>query len=91
MMMLAFAAQRARADHFSGADITYECLGGNQYRITLDLFLDCAGAPLTPQTLYFTNNCGVSFSLPNVPLVQTEEVSQLCGSQLLNSTCNGGT
>ncbi|MBK7945334.1 MAG: hypothetical protein IPJ85_08520 [Flavobacteriales bacterium] len=62
----------------------------NQYRITLDLYLDCAGAAITPQTLNFSNNCGATFSLGNVPLVLVEEVSQLCGSQLANSTCNGG-
>jgi hypothetical protein len=89
--VIAVWSSRARADHFAGADITYVCLGANQYQVTLDLFLDCSGAPMIPQTLYFTNNCGVSFSLPNIPLVQTNEVSQLCGSQLLNSTCNGGT
>ncbi|HRD53018.1 MAG TPA: hypothetical protein PKY96_10270, partial [Flavobacteriales bacterium] len=80
-----------RADHFSGANITYVCNGGNSYTITLDLFLDCAGAPITPHALNFSNNCGVNFTLNNIPLVATNEVSQLCGSQLLNSTCNGGT
>ncbi|MBK6343826.1 MAG: hypothetical protein IPF41_14895 [Flavobacteriales bacterium] len=88
---LALGFTAARADHFSGANITYVCNGGNSYTITLDLFLDCAGAPLTPHALSFTNNCGVNFTLNNIPLVQTNEVSQLCGSQLLNSTCNGGT
>ncbi|MFN3874633.1 MAG: hypothetical protein ACK4L7_01810, partial [Flavobacteriales bacterium] len=81
----------AHADHFSGANITYNCVGPNQYTITLDLFLDCSGAPITPHALSFTNTCGVNFTLNNVPLVETTEVSQLCGSQLLNSSCNGGT
>ncbi|MBK6829587.1 MAG: hypothetical protein IPG92_02075 [Flavobacteriales bacterium] len=83
----------AEADHFAGASVTYQCTGvpANQYLITLDLYLDCSGVAITPQNISFTNSCGVSFSLTNVPLVLTEEVSQLCGSQLANSTCNGGT
>ncbi len=81
----------ARADHFSGATISYECLGGNQYRVSLDLFLDCAGSPITPHTLSFSNNCGVSFTLANLNPISVTEVSPLCPSQLANSTCNGGT
>ncbi|HRF80656.1 MAG TPA: hypothetical protein PL070_11275, partial [Flavobacteriales bacterium] len=57
---------------------------------TLDLYLDCSGAALTPQNLQLSNDCGVNFTLTNIPLVLTEEVSQLCPSSLANSTCNGG-
>lgn len=80
-----------RADHFSGASITYECLSGNQYRIYLDIFLDCGGTPAQPQTLRFLSDCGVSFDIPNLNYTSFTEVSPLCASQLANSTCNGGT
>ena len=88
--LLAFA-DPVLADHFSGASITYDCLGGNQYRINLDLYLDCAGVPITPQTLYFSNNCGVVFSQNNLNPISVTEVSPLCPSQAANSRCNGGT
>ncbi|MEO8591090.1 MAG: hypothetical protein ABI432_17050, partial [Flavobacteriales bacterium] len=81
---------RAKADHYSGGSITYDCLGGNNYLVTLDLYLDCAGAALTAQSLSFANTCGVNFTLANIPLVASEEVSQLCPAQLPNSSCNGG-
>ncbi|HRH69219.1 MAG TPA: hypothetical protein PLB89_06925, partial [Flavobacteriales bacterium] len=87
---LAWMPQCARADHYSGANITYECLGANFFRVTLDLYLDCSGTPLTPQTLSFTSDCGVSFTQASVPVILTEEVSQLCPASLPNSTCNGG-
>ena len=80
-----------RADHYSGASITYACQSGNQYKIYLDLYLACAGTPLTPQSLYFTNACGVVFTLNNLVPISTSEVSPLCPSQLANSTCNGGS
>ncbi|HRH36976.1 MAG TPA: hypothetical protein PK760_01440, partial [Flavobacteriales bacterium] len=83
-------SHRASANHYAGADITYECVGVNQYRVTLDLFLDCSGAAITPQSLTFANDCGVTFSLANITMVSNQEVSQLCGSQLANSSCNGG-
>jgi len=81
----------ARADHFSGASITYQCTGGNNYTIFLDLYLDCSGAPVTPQTLYFRNSCGVDFSIGGLTPVSVLEVAPLCPTQLANSTCNGGT
>lgn len=80
-----------RADHFSGANITYECVGTNQYRVYLDLYLDCAGSPITTHSLLFSNNCGVSFSISGLNPVSSTEVSPLCSSQLVNSRCNGGT
>ena len=84
-------AAATHADHFSGATISYVCLGSNQYRVSLDLYLDCGGVPITPHTLTFSNNCGVTFSLSNLNPVSVTEVSPLCPSQLANSTCTGGT
>lgn len=82
--------EAAHADHFSGATITYECLSGNQYRIYLDLYLDCAGSVITPHALNFSNNCGISFSITGLTPVSVTEVSPLCPTQVANSSCNGG-
>lgn len=76
-----------------GADLTYTCLGGNQYLVRLSFYRDCAG--ITPSSSYFvsvgSNSCGQSLSvtlnqLAGYPI----EVSPLCPAQLPNSTCNGG-
>ncbi len=86
-------AMEARSDHFSGASITYACQTGNQYKIFLDLYLDCAGFGITGQSLYFSNACGVTFTLNNLQPIAggVQEVSQLCPTQLENSSCQGGT
>ena len=80
----------ARAAHYSGASITYECLGGNQYLVHLDLFLDCSGFQIISQSLDLQSDCGSQFTLNNLPTPVATEVSQLCPSALPNSTCNGG-
>ncbi|MCB0763586.1 MAG: hypothetical protein KDB84_02700 [Flavobacteriales bacterium] len=84
-----------RAEHFSGSSITYECLGGDIYNVFLDLYLDCSGAAITSQSIHFSNDCGLNFTVGSVdfplPLVLTEEVSPLCASEAGSSTCNGGT
>ncbi|MBK8499987.1 MAG: hypothetical protein IPL52_14485 [Flavobacteriales bacterium] len=89
--VLMCSADPVRADHFSGTSITYECVGPDQYRFYLDLYLDCAGAAITNQTLHFSNDCGVAFSMVGLTPISTVEVSPLCPSQIANSRCNGGT
>ena len=80
----------ARADHFSGVSLTYESLGGNFYRIILELYLDCSGTPVTPQTLRFKSTCGTEFQITGLTPNLSQEVSPLCPAQVANSTCNGG-
>ncbi|MAR68722.1 MAG: hypothetical protein CL833_15855, partial [Crocinitomicaceae bacterium] len=85
----------AFASHVPGGNITYECIGPNQYLITLTLFEDCGTAftSNTNQTIDIENDCGytglTSLSLTNT--VFQQEVSQLCDSQLPSSECSGGT
>ncbi|MBK7942655.1 MAG: hypothetical protein IPJ87_12410 [Flavobacteriales bacterium] len=80
----------AGANHYSGGSITYQCLGGNQYLVNLDLFVDCSGVDPIPQNLTFQSDCGTTFTLNALPVPPGTEVSQLCPTSLPNSTCNGG-
>ncbi|MBP8823533.1 MAG: hypothetical protein KBH07_07805, partial [Flavobacteriales bacterium] len=79
---------QARAAHVLGGNITYTCLGGNNYQVNLDLFYDCSGTAALPQTLEFASACGTQTI--TVPAPAPVEVSQICPAQLPNSTCNGG-
>ncbi len=80
----------AMATHISGGEIYYDCLGGNQYRITLVVYRDCAGINLnTSYQLDVQSPCGNSTMTVSTP--GGTEISQLCQAQLGNSTCNGGT
>jgi len=89
----------ARASHAMGADLQYQCLGNNTYRIVLRFYRDCAGisAPTSP-TVQIFSPCSNTTS--NLTLVQNTsvncppgsntacEVSQLCPSQISQSACN---
>ena len=88
------------ASHVSGVDITYNCLGNNQYEIFLTLYRDCTGISVAgSESVDFVSDCGqtFSFTLDSLPVAQwpnpatTNEISQLCPSQLPLSACNGGT
>ena len=90
LLLLVVSGLQLRATHFSGGEIYWDCLGNNQYRITMAVYRDCAGIDVDPSvTLQLNSPCG------NTSLVVTTpggvEISQLCGAQLPNSTCNGGT
>ncbi|CAN5188513.1 hypothetical protein BH09BAC1_BH09BAC1_09900 [soil metagenome] len=93
-------APEARASHAMGADIFYECVGRDSFRITLNFYRDCFGttAPSTA-SIGITNTCtGASTSVNAAQTAQIQpdgipngsEVSALCSTQIQNSTCNNG-
>jgi gliding motility-associated-like protein len=80
----------AQATHMSGGEIYWDCIGPNQYRITLTIYRDCAGIQLDNNyDLAITSPCGTTSLQVSTP--GGTELSQLCGQQLSNSTCNGGS
>lgn len=80
----------ANASHVAGADLTYECLGNNQYLVTLNAYRDCEGIDMdATETIDLVSDCGSSLTA-TLPLDYSEEISQLCQSELQNSTCSGG-
>lgn len=91
--------QTAYSSHISGGDVTYTCVGPNQYEITVKLFRDCDGinAP-NSVSIRFDNTCGLANPpslLANVTPNATTgnnftDISQLCPTQINNSTCNNG-
>ncbi len=88
-----FNFQLVKATHVAGADITYENVGIDSFLVTVNIFEDCGGSVNLGQTItvYFTNSCG----LPDFNLAfnrtSVTEVSQLCASDLISSTCGNGT
>lgn len=80
------------ASHAMGADISYRCLGNNQYEVTVTFYRDCSGIP-APASMALTAasaSCGIT--LPTITATQAPgsgvEVSQLCPAQLSQSRCN---
>ncbi|MBS1580942.1 MAG: SprB repeat-containing protein, partial [Bacteroidetes bacterium] len=80
----------ANATHISGGEIYYDCIGPNQFRITLVVYRDCAGINLNNSyTLNLNSPCGNRTLTVSTP--GGTEISQLCDIALPNSTCNGGS
>ena len=89
-MFLSLFHLSANATHIAGADLTYKCLGGNDYMITFTFYRDCGGveAPLSV-TVNLTSSCGEPLFLTLYPIDSTgREVTPTCPQQL--TTCQGG-
>lgn len=94
IVVVALFFSNANASHMMGADISYECLGNNQYRITLNIYRDCSGISMSGsyQVTIASASCGVTQTLNLAQVASTgTEVSPLCAAQINQSTCNGGT
>ena len=57
--LLFFVADEAEASHALGAEITYTCLGGDQYLVRLVFYRDCGGIPApTSPSISISSSCG---------------------------------
>jgi gliding motility-associated-like protein len=99
IVLLLFAAfffpRTANATHIMGSDITYRCLGGNNYEIVVTIYRDCSGVAV-PNSITVdvaSTLCGnttvVCNGLTADPNLWGADVSQLCPTAL--STCQGGS
>ncbi len=88
-----FLSTATYATHNMGADLTYRCLGGLQYEITLSVYIDCQG--IVPPGSYTVNansaSCSQSASVTVSAVGLPTEVSPICPSQLANTTCGTGS
>lgn len=75
--------------HAQGLDLSYRCLGGNQYEFTLNFYRDCAGigAPNSVNINLSSAFCGQNFNVVLANSGAVAEVSPLCAAQLGQSTC----
>ena len=79
------------ASHSAGGEITYTCLGFNQYQVTLKFYRDCSGiAAGANQTInYSSASCGVSGSIQVIQVGLPIDITPTCSS--VQSTCSGGS
>ena len=85
-------SHQAVASHAMGADLTYQCLGGNTYKVRLSFYRDCIGIP-APMNVYInvrSASCNKALGVTAYPIPGTgQQVTYLCPTA--TTTCNGGT
>ncbi|MFK7949435.1 MAG: T9SS type A sorting domain-containing protein [Saprospiraceae bacterium] len=78
------------ATHYMGSELTYECLGGNQYEVKLVTYTDCAAiSPAPTLSVNFSSSCSSFNTNLSVVTGYPQEITAACPT---NSTyCTGGT
>jgi len=87
---LVLLSYRAHSSQILGGHITWSCLGANQYEVTYTQYKDCFGstsALSTENIFFFPSGCGAVPFSADLPLVSQSEISELCATELQNSTC----
>lgn len=90
--LLLGATSQVMASHVQGGNLTYQCLSGNQYRLRLALYRDCAGiaAPTTVSVNYRSVSCNINLTVTLSRIAGTgQEVTPICPGQ--TTVCSGGT
>ncbi|MEO1216698.1 MAG: gliding motility-associated C-terminal domain-containing protein [Bacteroidota bacterium] len=93
ILLLIFALwssmQESKASHLMGADLTYTCLGGNQYEINLTIYRDCKGIALALPSYPIeisSASCGIDTSIIVTQVSQTD-ISPLCPLLAASGPC----
>jgi len=92
LMLFIGIAKTINASHVQGGNITYTCLGGNQFEVTLALYRDCAGvaAPISVSINRRSITCGVNANFVLTKIAGTGiEVTPICPTTA--TQCTGGT
>jgi len=84
---------KVNASHFAGADLTYTCLGGNTYLITLSFYRDCSGIGVggsAPLVFSCNSNTALSFNatLNQIPGTGIEITP---GCNAMPTSCTSGS
>ena len=85
----AIATLPLSATHIMGGELTYRHLGGNDYKVDLVLYRDCAGIPVNPveSITVQSDNCATFF---NASLFLADTVTITTGCANMLTTCEGG-
>lgn len=75
LLLALVASPAAMASHIAGGELTYDCLGGNQYRLRYVFFRDCTGAELPSSvTIGIFDNNENQLQSPSLSLVSTSQL-----------------
>ncbi len=84
MLMLASIVP-AHATHLMGSDLTWQCLGNNEYKVILRMYRDCTGLPMSNTPLGINYHCASNISISggelfvSTPVINGLDVTPVCG------------
>ena len=99
LSLMVFYSTNSFASHAAGLDLTYQCIGGSTYLVTLKFYRECGGigAPNGDWESYsgdtyldvFSPSTGLTASLALMETANSgNEITPICPGY--NTNCNGG-
>lgn len=96
LLFLVVFFSSARASHIVGGDITYKCLGNNDYQVTIEIYEDCLtgqqSAIQEDNPAYLVIYTGANFQTPvqfdSIPLLDRPTVPANFSNQCINNYPN---
>src|SRR5687767_14292539 len=85
--MLMFCSAQLWADHMVGSDIVYKCLGNGKYLITLRVYRDCNGIPLS--TTPMSASCSSATFSVSVSKISVRDITGIDAKCPVQSRCSG--
>lgn len=88
---LGWFSNQSYASHYYGSDISYTCLGGNQYEIKVRYYADCGSGGMGASMVLAANSSCVTNQNIFLSLTTTQatDVTPVCPTT--QTSCNGGT
>jgi len=80
--------QSIKATHIMGSDFEYACLGNGKYKITVKVYRDCNGIPISQSNVVARSSNNEVISISNQTKISAKDITFLngCASQ---SRCSG--
>ncbi|MBK7430307.1 MAG: T9SS type A sorting domain-containing protein [Bacteroidetes bacterium] len=92
LTILVFFALEAKSSHMAGAELSYQYIDADYYKVNYTLYADCSGSlpPASVNMMIRSESCSLNtiYTLSLVPGSEIE-ISTNCSSS--PSTCNGGS
>ena len=89
LLLISLLPTKLLATHAMGADLTYSCIGNNQYRVKLQFYRDCNGINADSTETVSVSAAGCASFTLNLPLLSVTEITPSCPG-IVGTACNGG-
>jgi hypothetical protein len=87
---LFLCSNQSLASHNLGSEITYTCLGGNQYEVILSVYHDCNGVPMSNSVnVNLSSSCSNSNATLTKSTASPFDITPVCATT--TSACSGGS
>jgi len=88
LLFLGSGLQSIQGSHLMGSDFEYACLGNGKYKITVKVYRDCNGIPISQSNVLARSSNNETISISNQTKISVRDITYLNGCTS-SSRCSG--